>query len=180
MGEGRSTNYVDYPSIAFCMSDDLNRFKLQDYVNRMVSETPANLQGFICNKTGFPRIEDSMFSDTLKYQLADVDLEWINHTQYSIYLRNRYQYSNLSEFDFDVALYYQGEKVSEKHLDNIDLAPGKSILRSVSLDYPIDAAKVYQLTLSCRLKNDKPWAQKGHLITRKSWWIQDSKAVPKH
>ena len=169
---GEIKKYVDYPFILFNKSDDWQSLKLENYINRMAHGNPTNLQGIVFNKTGFTHIEEEQSGfDTLKYKLADVEMEWISNTQYSIYFKNNYQYTNLSEFTFALELFQGDKRVSAKSLNDIDLAPGKSTLYGASLDYSVDVGEVYELRITCRLRNDKPWAVRGHIINQKSVWI---------
>lgn len=85
----------------------------------------------------------------------------ISFTDHEIQITNNNLFRNLSDYACSVTA-RQEEKLLTKTSGTIEIDPGKSIRLPIYGEYPDDKETV--ITVSFSLKNDEPWAAKGHEI----------------
>ncbi len=109
------------------------------------------------------------------YQQVGVKNEDVRNGK--IKIENKYNFSDLSEFDFSWELLENGKLIESGKLNNIHCEPQKNI--SVTVPFTrtsIKQGNEYFLNLYSFLNEDKNWAKKGHQVTRNQILIN----IPKH
>ena len=80
-------------------------------------------------------------------------------------VKNGYSFTNLNEFEIRWSLSEDGKVLAEGRIDPIDLAPGESVELTVPFERPeLKPGAEYWLRVSFHLREDKPWAPKGHEV----------------
>ena len=82
----------------------------------------------------------------------------------TVNIENRYQFHNLNEFDISWVISEDGTVIQSGVWDPIDLAPGRTRTLSVPYELSPTPGAEYFLRIEVKLRNDQPWAQKGHVL----------------
>jgi beta-galactosidase len=90
-----------------------------------------------------------------------------------IKITNEYNFSELDELNFVWSLHKNGQLVSQEMLGNVRIKPGESFVKEISLPKLSAPAAEYILTLSAQLKNNQKWAEKGFIIAKEQFVLQD-------
>ena len=94
-----------------------------------------------------------------------IAVEPANLDDFQVNIRNKYQFTNLLDFDLHWSIMQDGHIMQQGTMKPLDVAPGKSKKITVPAQKydPIQGAE-YWLKLSFTLKEDKQWANKGFEI----------------
>jgi beta-galactosidase len=84
---------------------------------------------------------------------------------------NGYFFTNLSEFDIFWELIEDGHIVNKGKLDSLNLSPDMFLFPKIP-SYPIEPGKEYFLNVKASLREDTPWANKGHVVAREQFVLQ--------
>jgi beta-galactosidase len=79
-------------------------------------------------------------------------------------ITNRYDFSNLNEFDITWEILKNGEKVESGILEPLNVAPNEKIVVNIPYKNRIDPENEWFLNLNASLKNATSWAEKGHSV----------------
>jgi beta-galactosidase len=91
-----------------------------------------------------------------------IDAEWKDSTKGLIHLINRYAVMNANELVPHVVIKKDGNIISDKEINRIDLAAGKDSVINVASYIPkLDAYSEYFIELHFKLAENKPWTDKG-------------------
>jgi beta-galactosidase len=91
-----------------------------------------------------------------------IDAEWKDSTKGLIHLINRYAVTNANELVPHVVIKKDGNIISDKEINRIDLAAGKDSVINVASYIPkLDAYSEYFIELHFQLAENKPWTDKG-------------------
>ncbi|MCG8320001.1 MAG: DUF4981 domain-containing protein [Cytophagales bacterium] len=71
-----------------------------------------------------------------------------------------------------MALMLGNRKVAAVETGDIDVSPGTLKLYQTKLNDELLPGKVYELIMTARLKEDKFWAKKGHILSRERVLIE--------
>ena len=126
---------------------------------------PSNIQGLVFRSD---ILTDSLQMQALKYEFREIELQWIQNTSFQVAIRNSFEYTNFSEFNLVVALMLGDREVASVETSDIDVSPGTLKLYQPKLNDELLPGKVYELIMTARLKEDKHWAKKGHILSRES------------
>lgn len=104
----------------------------------------------------------------VKYWYQQVDVKDDDVLNGKIRIVNKYDFTNLSEFDFTWELLQNGTVIASGKLESLACEP----LNSVPVTIPfqrefLKSGKEYFLNIYSNLKEDRIWAPKGHLMSRK-------------
>ena len=94
----------------------------------------------------------------------------------TIQVKNKYEFTNLNEFDAFWALLEDGKAIQSGKLPLINLAPGERA--SVDIPYKPYNSKVgkeYMLDISFKLREDELWANAGHEVAWEQMLIRANK-----
>ena len=95
--------------------------------------------------------------------------ELVDKQNNTVKITNRYGFINLSEFNFNWELLLNGKKVSNGNIENMDVAPDKSIIKSIDLPELKKKNGEYVLTVSANFKEDLLWAEKGFVVAKEQF-----------
>ncbi len=127
-----------------------------------------NLRAFCLNGIVFAdRIIAPKYHEVKKvYQQADFQVERIAPYFTTLRVLNRFDHTNLNQFDLHWQLLSDGEIVQSGNLEPLDLEPGKQSILSVpckgTSSFPAGAATY--LRVSIHTRESTPWADAGHEI----------------
>jgi beta-galactosidase len=122
--------------------------------------------GGFCND-GLVRADRSpkpaLFEVAKVYQ--NIDVRASNLDEGAFVVENKHFFTNLNEFDAGWELLEDGEVVKRGALAGLDVAPSaeKAVVIPVK-GGDLRGGHEYFVTFSFRLKNDRPWAKRGHRI----------------
>jgi len=102
-----------------------------------------------------------------------IKFELINNSNNTIKITNRYDFINLNEFDFMWVLSLNGKKVAEEKLKIDDIAPNKSITKSIKLPDLKKEDGEYTITLFAKVKTNNLWADKGFIIAKEQFILSN-------
>lgn len=93
-------------------------------------------------------------------------------------VENRYDFTDLSEFDIKWEFIEDGRVKSEGTMAAPALAPDHKTTLVIPFDNKQEAGKEYFLNVYFMLKNDKVWAPKGHVVASEQFALNQRPAVP--
>ncbi len=97
------------------------------------------------------------------YQYVDVEEEDLSQGKISV--RNKYFFTNLSEFEADWTLYEDGKAIQRGVIEQLDIAPGENKVLTLPLEQPeLVPGAEYWLKVSFYLCGATLWAPEGHEI----------------
>ncbi len=115
----------------------------------------------------------------VKKVYQNVAFEDANLAEGKVKIRNKFVFTNLSEFEGCWTLLENGVAIEEGALSALDLAPGKET--NVTVPFSVPAAKPgaeYRLRLSLVLAQDTSWAKKGHVVASEDLAVPLDLATP--
>ena len=89
-------------------------------------------------------------------------------------LTNRMAFTDLADYDVRWSLSYEGEEVESGSL-TVACSPGKSL--SLPMPCVVGAGAYPVLTVKVLLREDKPWAKKGHILSEVSFPLWEEEAI---
>ena len=94
-----------------------------------------------------------------------MDIKPMNAASGLVSIHNKYDFTNLDEFDLEWSVTQDGQMVQEGRLPPASISPGNTITVQVPYDTSrfINGAE-YWLKLSFRTRQDQVWAAKGHEV----------------
>lgn len=95
-----------------------------------------------------------------------------------IEIENKYDFENLNDFDFKWNVIRNGEIVESGILPSLDLLPNMKFIVQLPFKRSYDAGKEYFINIAVSLKNDRSWAQKGHLVAEHQFALTPRPSVP--
>ncbi|WP_221420271.1 glycoside hydrolase family 2 TIM barrel-domain containing protein [Fulvivirga sp. M361] len=94
-----------------------------------------------------------------------------------ISITNHYHFTDLNAFEISWTLLENGKPVKTETLSAIDLAPGKT--KTLKLPLPeLLPDRDYHLDLSCKLRENVLWAEKGYEVAKEQFTLQESSFKP--
>jgi beta-galactosidase len=97
------------------------------------------------------------------YQYISIQAKDISKGQ--VYIENKYQFLNLSQFSFSWILTCDGIIIQSGLLPQLDVKPGEKIEVSLPFRKPeLQPGAEYFIKLKVTLKNDTLWAKHGHIV----------------
>ena len=88
-------------------------------------------------------------------------------------IANEYDFTPLSNFQFYWELTEDGHVVNSGWLDSIDLAPDPELMYIAQIPvYPLIKGKEYLLNVRASFRNETPWAEKGHVVSKEQFVVQ--------
>ncbi|MDN5213737.1 hypothetical protein QQ020_16815 [Fulvivirgaceae bacterium BMA12] len=164
----------DYPILIFNQSiADLGVGQsVERYINILKHGYPSNIQGLVFKGD---ILTDSLQAQKLKYELQEMELQWIQNTSFQIAIKNKLEYTNFSEFNLGVVLMLGNRKVAEIEISDIHVSPGTLKLYQAKLNCELLLNKVYELTMTARLKEDNLWGKKGYILSEERVLIEKEK-----
>ena len=94
-------------------------------------------------------------------------------------IENRYYYTPLSAFSADWVLEEDGVGIARGAIDGLSAGPGEEQDVTIALgELQWQVGREYVLTVRFRLKQDMPWAAKGHVVAWDQLTVPKTKAVP--
>lgn len=88
-------------------------------------------------------------------------------------ITNKYDFTNLDEYDFSWKLMGNGKEKASGDLSNISLAPGKSGSVSIKLPKLDPKDTEYFLNIYAKSKNEAPLVPKGHIVAYEQFQLTD-------
>ncbi|HZL10893.1 MAG TPA: glycoside hydrolase family 2 TIM barrel-domain containing protein [Prolixibacteraceae bacterium] len=92
-------------------------------------------------------------------------------------IENRYDYTNLNEFNFKWEILKDGVKVESGELDNFDLEPNKKVVVTIPFKTKIAYQNEYFLNVYAELKSDTRWAKAGFEVASVQFALNNRPAV---
>ncbi|MCX2573000.1 glycoside hydrolase family 2 TIM barrel-domain containing protein [Pedobacter sandarakinus] len=111
------------------------------------------------------------------YQYIKIEAEDLINRK--IKITNKYDFTNLNEFNLSYKLLKDGYVVKEGNLATLDLDPNRSQTISIPNDVPIANGHEYFLNLSFTLKKDQVWGKAGMEISSAQFAINERSMLPK-
>ncbi len=106
----------------------------------------------------------------VKRVYQSVDVEAVDLAAGRIRVRNKYFFTNLSEFEGRWSLAEDGKVIQEGRLPKLDVPPGGTGDAKLAIEPPsLKAGAVYYLRVSFHLTNDTAYAKKGHEVAWKQF-----------
>jgi len=109
----------------------------------------------------------------------NIGFKAVNLNNGEIEIRNKYSFTNLSEFDFDWEVVADGKVVKARKLTNLDLAPNTN--KKIQLDLKVEPlpATEYFLNISAKLKKAKGILPAGSKMAYEQFLLPfNTKAIP--
>ena len=120
---------------------------------------------FCINGIVFPDRSVSPKMWEMKHVYQYVDVEPVNLLEGEVRFRNKYFFTNLSEFDIRWRLTADGVMVQEGRLAAPEVAPLESKVVRLPLDPPVlEPGAMYHLRVGLHLRQDTRWAKAGHEV----------------
>ena len=130
-----------------------------------------NINGIVASD-GRPK--SAMYENKWVYQPVTSKLIDANNLQ----VKNRNSVQNLSVYDAILILLKDGKLEKEKNLDELNVAAGDSTKVNIRSFLPkLEKDAEYLLNLEFRLKESKPWTEKGYVIAADQFVIQKKPEV---
>ena len=111
------------------------------------------------------------------YEYVDIKLLSINreHRFVTVAVRNKYDFTNLSEFDLHVHSLMDGKVVKKSDLPMPDVAPGKSV--ELTLKFPMPKMKMEEMLMNVFLvrRNATRWCGTGHIEATEQFVLEKRK-----
>lgn len=95
-----------------------------------------------------------------------------------IQIENKYDFTNLNQFDIAWEVIKDGVKTESGSLASIDLEPGEKQPVVIPYNKNLEVGKEYFLNVYFSLKNKTIWADKGHLVASEQFALNNRPAVP--
>lgn len=93
-----------------------------------------------------------------------------------IEIQNRYDFSNLNEFDIWWEVFADGQSVEKGIVATPDLWSEEKAILTIPFNRNLDSNKEYFLNVYCSLKKDKVWAKAGHVVASEQFALNDRPA----
>ena len=94
-----------------------------------------------------------------------------------ILVKNKYNFTNLNEFDIRYTLLCDGNVVEEKIVGAPSVAPGKQSAIQISFDTQKEAGKEYLLNVELLAKEAEPWCETGYPVAAEQFVLQERKVL---
>lgn len=101
--------------------------------------------------------------DEVKAVYQNADFREGNIRGKSVFIKNKFLFTNLSDFDFTWSVYKTGELVESGNIA-LDIAPNTEKMLVIPFTYPTVSDGEYVLNLSLATKHSSLWADKGHEV----------------
>ncbi|WP_340110972.1 glycoside hydrolase family 2 TIM barrel-domain containing protein [Maribellus mangrovi] len=111
----------------------------------------------------------------VKKVYQNISVKLIDPQQGQLEIHNKYNFLNASEFDAAWEIMEDGNVIETGKLDNLDIAPGKTMQVSIPFKPDFDPIKEYFLQVEFSLKEKKSWAESGYVVA----WDQFSLQTPR-
>lgn len=95
-----------------------------------------------------------------------------------IQIENKYDFTNLNQFDIVWEVIKDGVKTESGSLASIDLEPGEKQPVVIPYNKNLEVGKEYFLNVYFSLKNKTIWADKGHLVASEQFALNNRPTVP--
>lgn len=95
-----------------------------------------------------------------------------------IQIENKYDFTNLNQFDIAWEVIKDGVKTESGSLASIDLEPGEKQPVVIPYSKNLEVGKEYFLNVYFSLKNKTIWADKGHLVASEQFALNNRPTVP--
>jgi beta-galactosidase len=93
-------------------------------------------------------------------------------------IENRYNFTDLSDFDLKWEVIKDGEVVESGTLATPSLGAFQKTIITVPFNKSLEAGKEYFLNVYCTLKNNTSWAEKGHVVASEQFALSNRSTVP--
>jgi len=129
-------------------------------------DTPNDLN-FCLNGILFSDLSLSPKAYEVKHCYQNVDFEWVEGSEGSIKVTNKYTFSNLSQFNIEWELLREGRKIQGGAFPTIEVRPGES----AQVPFPESVLNVnahpkgeYLLNIAVKLRKNECWAPKDFMV----------------
>lgn len=100
----------------------------------------------------------------VKKVYQNVSVKLINAENLTVEILNKYNFTNLSDFDCSWQILENGELIEEGKLSDINVEPGMKKQVKIPSAYNLKSGREYFLTVLFSLKENTRWAEKGHIV----------------
>ncbi|MEA5081356.1 MAG: glycoside hydrolase family 2 TIM barrel-domain containing protein [Dysgonamonadaceae bacterium] len=162
--------WVDHGIVKF--GGEKNRF----YYGGDFGDKP-NDGDFVCDGLTTPdRRETAKLLEVKKiYQYIKIRSQSLSSGKLEI--ENRYDFTNLSEFDIEWQLIKNGVMVGSGNLEPISLAPNEKMSLTIPYDRRLEAGSEYFLNIYFKLKEDVSWQKRGHIVASEQFALNNPTIV---
>lgn len=135
----------------------------QYYIGGDFGDKP-NDYDFVCNGLTTPdrRVTAKLLEVKKIYQY--IKFKPLSVSTGKIQIENKYDFTNLTEYDITWEVIKDGVKVESGTMPSIDLAPNQKTVVTIPFNKKLDASSEYFLNVYFSLKDDKNWAKAGHVV----------------
>lgn len=135
----------------------------QYYIGGDFGDKP-NDYDFVCNGLTTPdrRVTAKLLEIKKIYQY--IKFKPLSLSTGKIEIENKYDFTNLKEYNITWDLIKDGEKVQSGTVESIDLNPNDKTVITVPYNKNLDAGSEYFLNVYFSLKDDASWAKAGHTV----------------
>ncbi|WP_029906902.1 glycoside hydrolase family 2 TIM barrel-domain containing protein [Prevotella sp. 10(H)] len=132
---------------------------------------------FVCNGLTTPdrRVTAKLLEIKKIYQY--IKFRGLSVSTGKIEIENKYDFTNLNEFNITWDLLKDGVKVQSGTMDPINLAPNQKTTITVPYNRNMDAGSEYFLNVYFSLKNDANWAKAGHTVAAEQFALNQRQAL---
>ncbi|PXV66284.1 beta-galactosidase [Dysgonomonas alginatilytica] len=90
-----------------------------------------------------------------------------------IEIENRYDFTNLSDFDITWEIIKDGVKAESGTLESLNLAPNQKTVVTVPYNKNLEAGSEYFLNIYFSLKNATNWGESGHVVAKEQFALNN-------
>ncbi|MBF0576977.1 glycoside hydrolase family 2 TIM barrel-domain containing protein [Dysgonomonas sp. GY617] len=90
-----------------------------------------------------------------------------------IEIENRYDFTNLSDFNITWEITKDGVKVESGTLESLNLAPNQKTVAAVPYNKNLEAGSEYFLNVYFSLKNATNWGEAGHIVAKEQFALNN-------
>lgn len=132
-----------------------------------------NDQDFVCNGVVTPdrRITAKLLEVKRVYQY--IKFRPLSLSSGKIEVENRYDFTNLNEFNIVWEVIKDGNKAESGEIDNFNLASDQKATLTIPYNKRLDAGSEYFLNVYFTFKKDTRWAKSGHAVAAEQFALTD-------
>lgn len=135
---------------------------------------PIHDGNFCMNGIVFPNRAPKPALYEAKKAMQNIDFINFNANDYNLWIKNRYSFTSLNDFNIDWELTENGKAIQKGRLNALNVNPFDSVKVKIPLKpFKNNQGSVYYLTLSATLKNSTPWAKAGYEVAWEQFLVNN-------
>lgn len=133
---------------------------------------------FVCNGLTTPdrRVTAKLLEIKKVYQY--IKFKGLSLNTGKIEIENKYDFTNLNEFDITWELLKDGVKTQSGTVNPIDLAPNQKTVVTIPYNRNLEAGSEYYINVYFSLRKDASWAKAGHIVAAEQFALNRRQPLP--